>query len=74
MARNGNTKRRIPPYVKNPDEWVDLREAAASFKKSVKTVRRWCVDGTLADIGVETCHDPSGYWKVRLNPSSTKHA
>jgi hypothetical protein len=70
MSMSGNAKRRIPPYVKNPDEWVDLRQAAVSFKKSVNTVRRWCTDGTFADIGVETCHDPGGYWKVRLNSKS----
>lgn len=41
-------------------EWVSLREAAEATGKSVKTMRRWAVNGR---VGAQK--DSSGHWHLR---------
>jgi hypothetical protein len=66
MRRRGSPDALIPFEV-DFSEWMTVKQAAVSFKKSERTINNWCVDGTFKDAGIEARRDLSGRWMILLN-------
>lgn len=57
----------VPPWVTDPGQrWVTVDEYAPVVGRSLRTVRWWCLEGVLADFGIQTYQDLRGRWWVRL--------
>lgn len=56
----------LPPYMTDPS-WVTVAEAATRLQRSVRTIERWCRDGTLIEFGFPIFKDGKGRWWVRFN-------
>jgi hypothetical protein len=56
----------LPPYLNEPTEWHTLAGLRHYFHRSLRTLRRWCVDGTLAEAGASLYRDRRGKWWVKL--------
>jgi glutathionyl-hydroquinone reductase len=52
----------LPPWFA-PQSWVSVTEAAKYFKRTDRTIRNWCQDGTLEAFSCRVYRDARGrYW------------
>jgi hypothetical protein len=45
-------------------QFLTPEQVGQAFAKSPNTVRRWCRDGRLKEMGVKTFQDPGGKWWI----------
>lgn len=44
--------------------WFSVLDYATRWRRSPRTIRRWCVDGTLSKFGCKVYRDPQERWWV----------
>lgn len=62
-------------WMQHPDLWLTTAEYARFYGRSQRTIKHWCLDGTLAAFhiqtmflelpGKSTCPEP-GRWYIQL--------
>lgn len=68
----------MPPWVTNPDatiKWLNVKEFAVLYRRSERTIRLWCNDGTLVEFGFSVYQDPGLRWWIAsstIDPLSKK--
>lgn len=55
----------IMPWAERHDEWLTVSEYAERMGKSAQTVRLWCNNGFLLEIGCLVYRDPMGRWYIK---------
>jgi hypothetical protein len=55
----------IRPPWSDPCDWVNVRTFAKLWNRTPACVRLWCVNGTLAEFGIQCYRDPRGYWWIK---------
>lgn len=46
--------------------WVSTREFAQEFRKTNRTVQRWCSAGFVLSLGYRIRRDATGHWEVGI--------
>ena len=63
------SRREIVARDNDQYEWYDTVEAAQFYGRDPRTVRRWCMDGTLVDAGCAVYRGPkdrSRQWLIGM--------
>jgi hypothetical protein len=61
-----------PPWEKDVTvRWYSVYNYAAKWRRSPRTSRRWCLDGTLLKFGCRLYKDPAGDWWVGEDTAAT---
>lgn len=54
-----------PPWISNPSvKYLTVKEFAHIYRRSERTIRLWCLDGTLIDFGFSLYQDLGGKWWI----------
>lgn len=59
-----------PPIDELKDHWLTPAELASVLSRPKRTVRRWCLDGTLVEFGFSLRQDRSRKWWIRMNATT----
>lgn len=60
----------MSPYFDLRDQWLTPTEIAAEYGRDVRTVQRWCADGTLREFGFLVIRTDNSWW-IRSTVSAT---
>jgi len=56
-----------PPWMLDPTaRWVNVKEFAKLYRRSVRRIQEMCRDGEIIVFAVATYQDPQGRWWIRL--------
>lgn len=68
MAMNPVTVH-VPAQAQSQPEkiqWLSVREFAIIYRRSERTIRLWCTDGTIIDFGFSIYQDSKRQWWISL--------
>lgn len=58
-----------PPWLADPDSWLSVADFARVYRRSTRTVQRWCQTGYLIEWGLPVYCDLSGRYWIRVEAS-----
>ncbi len=58
----------LAPWLVAPLDWLTVSEYARRIHRPLRTVRRWCLDGTFPAFGITVHRDHLGQWWIRHIP------
>ena len=48
--------------------WVPLSLIAQEYKRDIRTIQRWAINGLLVEVGFAVRKDLTGHWSVGVPP------
>jgi hypothetical protein len=49
--------------------WVPVSVMAEVFSRNPWTIRRWCIEGYIVQLGYRVKRESRGQWKIGVTPS-----